>query len=539
MPETTVVPSYRYYIADLLTGAIVMEVPFGQVSWERKITTAGSFSGSIAADENQNHFNLYNTTVPGKYALYVMRESICVWGGIIWARDYNISDKRLNVSALEFTSYLFHRIYWKTFTALAGTTVKELVESLISSVTTDQLNTDEYIGYSASDVHHVVTEYSVTSGVATLTTEEPHNFAAGNLVRIKNVNALIDGNSVAVLGGASAPTTYTFKVTTTASNTGGSVSINLDVANPYTILTSIHNRLQASSSVNLTYDIDVDLDDYIISGTLEANDPFTFRGSSMKYVGEILQNFSVAGVPSYLATDVNETLINTRFDYFVECEYSPSTYSFTNTFKAWPVQQDVNNPNGDTNDGASLETLYGPSGLSAGNLIFEHPGNISSLTLSENADVASTRTWVVDSANDLGNDAQKWYASYTNLSYLNNGWPLLEIAITDRDYSVQSDQEVAPYALALGYRLAPPIGEYSIVVDGSFDPRVGTYKPGDWCVVIPGDAFINYRLNPPYENRDGLLVRKIKSFKVSVPDNPSFPESVSLELVPEWEVTGG
>jgi hypothetical protein len=539
MPETTVVPSYRYYIADLLTGAIVMEVPFGQVSWERKITTAGSFSGSIAADENQNHFNLYNTTVPGKYALYVMRDTTCVWGGIIWGRDYNISDKRLNVSALEFTSYFFHRIYWKTLTIPDGVTVKTLIETLVSSVTTDQLSTDEYLGYSASDVHHVVTEYSITSGVATLTTEEPHNFVAGDVVRIKGVNSDINGDGKIVLGSTNAPTTYTFKVATIAGNTGGTISLDLDVANPYTILKSIHDRLQASSSINLDYSIDPDLDDYTIVSSLEADNPYTFRGSSMKYVGEILQNFSVAGAPSYLTTDVDQNLINTRFDYFVECTYDGTTYSFSNTFKAWLVQKDVNNPNGDANDGADLNTLYGPSKLSAGNLIFEHPGNISSLTLSENADVASTRTWVVDSANDLGTNAQKWYASYTNLSYLDFGWPILETAITDRDYAVQSDQEVAPYALALGYRLAPPIGEYSIVVDGSFDPKVGTYKPGDWCVVIPGDDFINFRLKPPYENRNGLLVRKIKSFKVSVPDNPSFPETVSLELVPEWEVTGG
>jgi hypothetical protein len=538
MPET-VVPSYRYYVADLLTGAIVMEIPFGQVSWERKITTAGAFSGSIAADENQSHFNLYNTTVPGKYALYVMRDSQCVWGGIIWGRDYNISDKLLNVSALEFTSYLFHRVYWKTVTIGGGTTVKALIETLISDVTTDQLNTDEYIGYAASDVHHVVAQYSVTSSVATLTTQEPHGFVAGSVVRISGVNALIDGNSVVVLGSANAPTTYTFKVSTAASNTGGSISINLDVENPYTILKSTHDRLQDASSINLNYVIDSDLADYTILGTLEADNPYTFRGSTMKYVGEILQNFSEAGAPSFLTTDVNQTLVNTRFDYFVECTYNADTYSFTNTFKAWLVQKDVNNPNGTINDGASLETLYGPSKLSAGNLIFEHPGNISSLSLSENADRAATRTWVVDSANDLGAEAQKWYASHTNLSYLEFGWPLLEVAVTDQDYAVQSDQEVAPYAFALGQRLTPPIGEYSIVVDGSFDPKVGSYKPGDWCVVIPGDDFINFRLKPPYENRNGLLVRKIKSFKVSVPDNPSFPETVALELVPELEVTGG
>ena len=47
---------------------------------------------------------------------------------------------------------------------------------------------------------------------------------------------------------------------------------------------------------------------------------------------------------------------------------------------------------------------------------------------------------------------------------------------------------------------------------------------------------MNNRLKPPYENREGILVRKIASMSVSVPDNPAFPETVDLDLVPEWEV---
>ena len=63
MPET-VVPSYRYYVADLLTGAIAMEIPFGQVSWERKITTAGSFSGSIQHNSSRKVRALCNARLP-------------------------------------------------------------------------------------------------------------------------------------------------------------------------------------------------------------------------------------------------------------------------------------------------------------------------------------------------------------------------------------------------------------------------------------------------------------------------------------------
>jgi hypothetical protein len=73
-------------------------------------------------------------------------------------------------------------------------------------------------------------------------------------------------------------------------------------------------------------------------------------------------------------------------------------------------------------------------------------------------------------------------------------------------------------------------------VNGSLNPVVGTYFPGDWCSIIANDEFIRQRLSSDLEVRDTVLVRKIDSIKVSVPDTPSFPEQVSLELVTEWEV---
>ena len=73
-------------------------------------------------------------------------------------------------------------------------------------------------------------------------------------------------------------------------------------------------------------------------------------------------------------------------------------------------------------------------------------------------------------------------------------------------------------------------------MNGSLNPVVGTYFPGDWCSIIANDEFIRQRLSSDLEVRDTVLVRKIDSIKVNVPDTPSFPEQVSLELVTEWEV---
>jgi hypothetical protein len=629
----TLVPNYRYLIARVSDGAFVMEVPFSNVSWEKKINASGSFSGSIAIPGNsafdgvrlsssEDHFDLYNSTLPGKNAIYVMRNDQIVWGGIIWNRDYDIKTKVVNVSASEFVSYLYHRVFWKTFVLPEiSTSIRGMLETFIDYVNNDQdtINTT----YAASDTHNLITYYAHSGTTVTFTTEEKHGFIAGDLIRIENHNAVAgttydyDSSSVAVLG---VPNSRQFTITSvSASPTIATTAYPAD-SGVHCIKKSTYDKVQSASAVNLTYDnvIDDPLDDYYLVGSGD-NNPFEFRGHRMTYVGEIIENFAKNGVPAYtqatvdgtnypkatvggsskrvvkkqttanvatlttstahgfsvgntvivtnvdsvfngtytitatattktfsyaktMSPDVPETpvgadIASVRFDFTVESSYDANTKTFNNVFKAWLVQKDINNPVGGSNDGASLIGLYGPSELGANQLIFEHPGNIVSLTLNESAERSASRTWVVDNKNDLGDSATPFYGSYTNIPYLNDLFPLLEVAITDRDLPTENDADVVPFARELGYRLAPPIGDYKITVNGSLDPEVGSYQPGDWCGIIPHDEFINNRLRLPYENRENILIRKIGSFKVNVPDSPAFPETVELELLVDWEVT--
>jgi hypothetical protein len=114
---------YRYFTTDLLTNQILAEIPFKGVSFERSIKAAGSFSGNIPVIPETASMDLYNSTMPGKTGLYVVRDSECVWGGIIWNRNYNVVDRELSVSASEFTSYFYHRNIWKTWTHDFGATI--------------------------------------------------------------------------------------------------------------------------------------------------------------------------------------------------------------------------------------------------------------------------------------------------------------------------------------------------------------------------------------------------------------------------------
>ncbi len=100
------------------------------------------------------------------------------------------------------------------------------------------------------------------------------------------------------------------------------------------------------------------------------------------------------------------------------------------------------------------------------------------------------------------------------------------------------DDETVLYAYAQRYlsENRPPDAKLTISVNGSISPIVGTYAPGDWCSLIVKDDFILMRLASDLEPRNDVMVRKIDGFKVSVPDGVTFPEKVSLTLVPEWEV---
>lgn len=118
-------PDYRYVVVDLMTNKVLEQIPFRGVSWERTLNGAGQFSGKIDVIENTKHLNLYQNTMPGQTALYVLRDRVCVWGGVIWAREYDGKSSELAVSASEFASYLYHRRIWKTWGHQFGGTVTQ------------------------------------------------------------------------------------------------------------------------------------------------------------------------------------------------------------------------------------------------------------------------------------------------------------------------------------------------------------------------------------------------------------------------------
>ena len=170
----TAAAQYKYFTTDILTNEVLAEIPFRSVSFERSIKAAGTFSGTIPVIAETAHMNLYESTMPGKTAVYVVRDDECVWGGIIWNRSYNVVNRELNVSASEFTSYFYHRNIWKTWTHDFGADL--VVSSGTVTATLQALNYDFPVGSSVRLVFPEVGDFNYNGYYTVATSPNDYTF---------------------------------------------------------------------------------------------------------------------------------------------------------------------------------------------------------------------------------------------------------------------------------------------------------------------------------------------------------------------------
>jgi hypothetical protein len=250
--------------------------------------------------------------------------------------------------------------------------------------------------------------------------------------------------------------------------------------------------------------------------------PTNLYGSNMQFAKEHLDNY------------ITQTQ---GFDYRIDCTYHAPSSSFRRNFTFVPV----NLPSPPAFGDVSPISRFG-----ADNLVFEYPGNVMNLSFDESAEDVATRFFVQYSKTDANGFAP--FVGAANGQLLRDGWPLLDMAekqdwpVLDvnnyRDKFPNMDLQDAFFRIGKRYlnESRPPIAAIQVTVNGSIVPEIGTYNPGDWCSLVIDDRFVLERLRSDLEPRNTALVRKIVAFSVSVPDGPASPESVTLSLLPEWEV---
>lgn len=142
-------PVYRYFVFDIITDTILAEIEMSDVSFETKLCAVGEFSGTIGAVNSRPDVDMYWATMPMKTALYVLRNDVAVWGGVIWDRDYSPKDQTLKISAGTWESYLFRRYIWHTFQTKDDIDQYDVVRTILRKMrqdfSKDEIPVDDYV----------------------------------------------------------------------------------------------------------------------------------------------------------------------------------------------------------------------------------------------------------------------------------------------------------------------------------------------------------------------------------------------------------
>ncbi len=104
---------YTYLFCDLLTDRILAELPVQNVEYSTELNGIGAFRGTIALSPQTAGLKPMDATIPDKTALYVDRDGVIMWAGIIWTRRplaaANGQIWGMEVQGAEFASYWQHR----------------------------------------------------------------------------------------------------------------------------------------------------------------------------------------------------------------------------------------------------------------------------------------------------------------------------------------------------------------------------------------------------------------------------------------------
>ena len=527
-----------------------------------------------------------------------------------------------------------YRIITSIPTSTSFTFQVEGSSASVASAATSGLSTYNVTSKSIVNNLYSVTNKLASNNIVTLTTNAAHNLVPGDEVSIAKVDSNLNGTYTVLTTPAANTFTYAKTVTNIASTvvTGGEASyktavlvtstnhglsarktivVDIDDAaydgvktvsstvDATTLKFTLFSTLTAaaesvyggtlkwgsravagtygsySSNSSIGIDTTVDLSGKYLGATQQV-----FRGSELKYFGEILEDF---------AKNID------GFEYRIDCDFSND--EFTRTFRFVPFippPQKINVVNKQltsniatlTTEGAhglevneevviadvglnfngtyvvlsaptsntftyqsygnnvpstaclgSIGSVHPLSVLGADQYVFEYPGNILDFKVDENAEDSATRMWVSGNNDGLDGEASQPYAAATSTDMLANGWPVLDLIDEKNDVqtSIAGESALYDYAKEFLDEARPPEATFTIEVNGSINPVVGDYLPGDWCSIIIDDEFVRLRLGSDLEPRGDIIVRKIVGYKVSVPETPTFPEKVTLELISEWK----
>ena len=101
--------AYRYLFVDARTGAEQAELKMADVTYELTVNQPGTWSGNVILDDDVSSTVVENATAPRKRCIYIYRDGVLLYGGMVWSRRYNRSTRRYEVAGGDWLSYLAQR----------------------------------------------------------------------------------------------------------------------------------------------------------------------------------------------------------------------------------------------------------------------------------------------------------------------------------------------------------------------------------------------------------------------------------------------
>jgi hypothetical protein len=452
---------------------------------------------------------------------------------------------------LETGDYANVWVYGKGLAAFSQKNTTVVITRLSATQFTYALNAPTKIQY-----------YSVYKKVATLSFNgfAPHNFFIGDTVSISNVATNVNGSRVITSVGPASITFAVPNITTTVSTTAvkGTISLTTAVSKSTTIditknAASIGQVLQAPTIYREPAVFVRSWGEFPGSADIGG---LTF--STNEYSGEDSTNSPLYGSALATVADVLDKYSNTLtgFEYRIDVSLGLSQSGekeFKRQFVLIPLYPPTLTDYLKSLPGQKLAKgqAADPAAFGADKTIFEYPGNITNVSVAENAQNSATRIFVNNKNNKAGEGIEAAYSAATSTELLAEGWPLLDradavdwpqggaagsAANMDKYGNLDDEKDFHKSAQRFLQESRPPSGDIVITVNGSLNPVVGSYNPGEWCSIIVRDNFLKNRLGTALEPRKDMFVRRIDAIKVKVPNNPAFPEQIDLTLVPDWQV---
>lgn len=101
---------YRYLLTNVLTGVRLAELPLESASYSHVLNAPGAFSGVLGLKQPAKLEGVLRTSINlGQVAVYVERDGVIVWGGMLWTSDADLDAGILALAGEGFHSYFRRR----------------------------------------------------------------------------------------------------------------------------------------------------------------------------------------------------------------------------------------------------------------------------------------------------------------------------------------------------------------------------------------------------------------------------------------------